>query len=529
MRFKTRDSIIVGLALLLGGLLAACGPTAAVSLTLSSSSATVLRGQAVSVDVTLTRSGGASADVLLSLDPAAPAGVTASFSPSTLTGSITTSTLALDVDPSAVAGPVTLTVSADGSGLAASQTFTLTIESLTLNGSVVSLLDVPVPNVTVSSQGFSAVTGTDGSFMLTGLSVPYDLMLTSTTDQWAHVFEGMTGADPVLTSIAAGAMGPPTMARTATLTGTLTGGVLPLPAGNQLVVCAEGTSFPVYGGCDRLSSGDSSYNLTAQWNAVGSAPVRVHAVEYAVNGSNMPTSYIGYATASTTLIDGGTLNQDITLGPAPTTTVLTGTVTASSGVTATSGVASLRVSPNLSIAIAQFDPTAPTSILMPDLSGTSFDVFATGTPTGGYLSLAWAAAVTGSTFALTLPSVPVLSTPAPGSTGVTTSTQFKADNQAGSLLTFAWVPTGTGPSFAVTTAGDTATIPDVPGLALPSAADYGVQLIRSDGYANVDEGSHAWLDDYARAMMSLTNAGPGPSRAGGIAAGAPTTTITTAP
>ncbi len=338
----------------------------------------------------------------------------------------------------------------------------------------------------------------------------------------------MTVPNPVLMPITAMLLGSG-LPRTATLSGTLTGAVVPVAAGHALVVCAEGLSVPVFGGCSQLSVGDSSYTVNPGWNGPASAPVRIHALEFAVDGSDQPTAYGGYGMVETALADGGAISKDVALGAGPATTTLSGTVVVPMGITASGALASLRVSPNLNIPITSFDPSAPFSLLMPDLPGATFDAVAAGSTGAGGQSYAWNVGLTGATTTITLPALPVPVAPASGSTGVTVATQFEASNSAGGLLTFMWDPSGSGPQFAVTTIGNIATIPDVSGLPLPPTAAYAWTGIVTPGFATVDEGSQAYLEDYVSALLLSGAGGPGPSKAGGISVTAMGTTFTTAP
>lgn len=527
MRLKFHTSIIGGSVLLVTALLAACGPSPAVQLTLNSSSATVMRGQSIDVAVALERSGGATAEVVLSADVPSASGVTATFAPTTLSGSNVTSTLTLAATGTASEGPVTITVSAIGSGLAASQTFVLTVDGLMVRGKVVSWLDSPIPDVTVSSQGVTTVSAADGSFELAGLSVPYDVTLSSTAaDAWAHVFEGLSVPEPMLMPYSALASPAPTP-NTATLSGTLTGGVLPLPAGRVLKVCVEGLSTPMFGGCDALSTGDSTYSIDVKWFGSDSAPAKVHALEYAIDGSGQPTSYDGYATATMTLTDAIPAAKDITLGAAPATTTLSGDVDADVGVTVDDFLAGVRLSPNLTMTINQSLPAIPFSLLMPDLPGATFDVLAGGSSGASGSTVAWKVDAPSSSGTLTVLPAPVLVAPAPSSTGVTVATQFEVSNPSGGVLTFLWTPSGTGPAFAVTTTNATAHIPDVAAVPVPSSSSYEWATMGTSAFGTVDEASGVWLDGFFSLLhMAFGGGGPGPSAAGSLttSASAPFTT-----
>lgn len=154
--------------------LAACGTAPGITLVIDSATAELIRGATVELEVALTRSGGAGADIVLDVT-GLPASVSASFSPATLSGATLTSTLTLSAAAAAIEGSYDLTVTGTGTGLVASAGLGLEVMSLDVTGRVVTIYEIPLPNISVSSQGASAVTDVDGNFSLTGLSVPYDL------------------------------------------------------------------------------------------------------------------------------------------------------------------------------------------------------------------------------------------------------------------------------------------------------------------------------------------------------------------
>src|SRR5690606_25241056 len=125
-------------ALVMVLVLAACGQSPSIVLTLDSATAELLRGSDVQVIVTLTRAGGASADVALSVT-GLPANVDADFSPVTLSGAELSSILTLTATGAAVEGNYAVTVTGTGTGLADSADLTLEVIGLTVSGRVVSL------------------------------------------------------------------------------------------------------------------------------------------------------------------------------------------------------------------------------------------------------------------------------------------------------------------------------------------------------------------------------------------------------
>ena len=127
-------------ALLVATFVAACsssgdggtqpGPTPAISIALSPTSATVPQGGSTQVGVTITRSGGFTGTVNVNVS-GAPSGVSATVSNVQDNSGITTATVTLGVDAATAPGAYTLTVQASGSGVSSvSASFSLTVTAV---------------------------------------------------------------------------------------------------------------------------------------------------------------------------------------------------------------------------------------------------------------------------------------------------------------------------------------------------------------------------------------------------------------
>src|SRR5690606_27345775 len=103
----------------------------------------------------------------------------------------------------------------------------LEVVGLTVDGTVTALFDQPVSGLSVESQGKTDVTAADGSFTLTDLSLPYDLTVYDSIDQWAHVYHSLTHASPKVSPIYAFTGPPSGTPRGAILTGDLSGDSIP--------------------------------------------------------------------------------------------------------------------------------------------------------------------------------------------------------------------------------------------------------------------------------------------------------------
>lgn len=110
----------------------------------------------------------------------------------------------------------------------------------------------------MASQGQTTFTNASGDCTLSGLSLPYDLVIATAVDDGSlHVYEGLTTATPRLrpTFAIEGSLG---ISFDATVAGSFGGGALAVD--ERVVVCVEGLAVAVYG-CDRASGGDAGYSI----------------------------------------------------------------------------------------------------------------------------------------------------------------------------------------------------------------------------------------------------------------------------
>src|SRR5690606_2555334 len=294
----------------------ACGQSPSIVLTLDSATAELLRGSDVQVIVTLTRAGGASADVALSVT-GLPANVDADFSPVTLSGAELSSTLTLTATEAAVEGDYAVTVTGTGTGLADSADLTLEVIGLAVSGRVVSLYDLPVAGIAVRSQGDSAITDANGTFALSGLSVPYDLAIWNAADEWVQIYAGLTSEELVLAPVTATA--PTGTPRSAPVSGSLSGGVIPVGPNQLIMVCAEGVDGIAIG-CDNVAPTESAYSVEVQWIGGAIQAIKLHALQMERDGGGYPTAYQGYASMDMNLTATVPTVANLDLGDALATT-----------------------------------------------------------------------------------------------------------------------------------------------------------------------------------------------------------------
>ncbi len=488
------------------GLVAACtsGPNPGLTLTPDTTTPTAIRGSSVQVEIDLTRIGNVGEPVALAI-AGLPADVTATFDPATLAGSATEASLTLTVGAAAVEGSADLTLSGSAGSLAADTELTLTVASLTISGRAEELLLQPLIGATVASQGQTTFTDANGEFTLSGLSLPYDLVLSAAVDDGAiHVYEGLTTTAPLLRpTFAFLTFGGPSFG--ATVSGNFAGGAL--AADERVVVCLEGIAVAVVG-CDRATSGDAGYSLSANWFAATNPSVRLHALHLEVDVDGVPTAYLGYETIEVNLADGGATLADLAFDPVAGAD-LTGTTSQPAGYADTVLVVLARFGPNLSMALGGLEsPGAAFSYPVPVLPGLSYDVVFIGTRPGDSV-YTWRndVGLDAGALAIEAPANPIV--PADGAVGVDLTTTF-ASSGVGGARTYLWTPNGVGPFIGLTTTRTSVTIPDpaLGGFAPPVGASYD-WLVLGHGDDDADTAAAGGYLDFFALSFGISSGGPG--------------------
>ncbi|MBX3143003.1 MAG: hypothetical protein KF813_04545 [Trueperaceae bacterium] len=504
---RTTAARLTALSTALLLLIAACGQSTGISLGLLSPSAQLIRGGEVEIQVTLTRTGGAAADVGLAVS-GLPANTSASFAPATLTGGAATSTLTISSTAAVAEGTYSLSVVGSGTGLSTSTPLSLTVTSLSVTGRLVDLSNMPVQGASVSSQGDTDTTNADGSFELSGLSIPYDLSVWSLADDWLHVIEGLTVAEVSVPAFGGATSYPP--ARSADVSGTLSGGVIPVPANQMVIVCVEGVNGFVQG-CDTASTGDSSYSFTAEWYSSTSRQVRIHALQLEMDAGGYPVAFPGYASMTVTLTNSAPTVANLNLGSELETREMEVLVDADVAIGATVGA--VQVGPNLALRVmGVYGPATSHVVDVPVIAGASY-TFAAATALNHF---SWNARQSGSTVTVHLPEVAAAVLPTAGMDNITLATAFTATNPAGGALTFSW-EFDTGFRTAVTTMSSSHTLPPVAdyGFTIPPG-EIGEWQVISHAGPTIEEGLEVLLDYINTFSLLLSPMSQGPSGTGTV-------------
>jgi len=491
-------------------LLAACGSpgvSPGLQVSLGSASMAIVRGATAEVQVSLTRLGGATDPVDLSVS-GLPASVTATFSPATLDGATLTSTLTVSVAAAASGAITDLTVTATSGSLSDDVVLSLEVTSLTVVGRVQATLARPLTGATVASQGETVFTDATGTFTLTGLSVPYDVTVSSAGGNGGlHVYEGMISPSPTLRPTFA-SLDTPTPGFDAVINGSLLGGAVGVD--EVVIVCVEGLVVAVYG-CDTLVAAETDFSISAAWFDGAIAATRLHALHIEIDADSLPVAYLGYETIELNLSDGSVTLADLDFDPVDAAS-LTGTTAHPMSMPDSVLLVSPRFGPNLSVPIIQLDdPGADFEVLVPDLPGLGYDVLfvASGVDDTVYT---WKHDVGLDAGDLVVTAPAQLVAPANGAPGVDLATSFGTTEAGGGARTYVWAPDGTGPFIGLTTTRTNVTIPDPGsgGFAFPAGLAYEWGVV-GHGDGDVDVAASGGFADFTVLSIIFSgNAGPGP-------------------
>lgn len=516
-------------------LMAACGgpggSSGGISLQVGASSLDVPLGGEATATVTLTRSGTATGNVVLDAT-GAPSWVTVTFSPAVLSGAVLESTMTLATDAGhADAEPTsfTLTVTALGSGASAQDTLEVDVHLTDVDGVAVDAFGEPLAGMTVVLGDLgSVVTGADGAFSFSDVTLPYDLTVVDTADGLAHRFVGLSATEPRVQPISA-LLSSLTGELEATITGNLVHATLvPLPAQHAATVCIEGLSGEATGCRNVTLAGESSYDLTVNWSSPANLNARVRAYIYEVDADGVPVSMKASGTAGPVVLsDTDAAVLDITLTNTTSQASLTLETALPSGYSLSSRGLVAHYTDLAAIALATGTPVGDSDTLIaPFFPGATHSAYATGAAddTGSSsVSVAWSTGhASGGAATIELPAPATALSPPEGSSNVTIATEFSVANPSGGVVTFLLRPVtfGTGPTLAVTTDGDSATMPNVAslGLALPGSTAYSWLALASHSVTTVDAAvtGPGYLGDYVNLSIGATGGGLAPAADGQI-------------
>lgn len=386
--------------------------------------------------------------------------------------------------------------------------------TITVTGKVITSTLVPIPNSPVVVTGRPATTtDANGSFTVTGVTVPYDVTIAVSASKLGIVYHGLTRSDPMLVNILALGSGP----NTATVSGTLSGGGgYPEPAtrtSRAYITSTEGSASAT------ANANTGAYSTTFGWTGSATLTAVLRALQWDKNAAGIPTAYTGYGEKTgVSITSGGVFAAQNIAMTAATSQIISGTVTVPASLTLSSKSLGVTFSAggNFTLGTESGVGTAFT-YPVPVITGTTFSVSAAATGAAGQGSV-FKTGITGGTtgIAITIPTPPTQSLPVNAATGVDTTTAFSWAPVTSSIYLVLFNGPANQPDYLVITSETTAKIPNLAslGMGLPHGIAYTWLVMGYGPYTSVDAAAgSAGLVTQGDVLVSTT----------------PTRTLTTAP
>lgn len=355
----------------------------------------------------------------------------------------------------------------------------------TINGRVLSQQLVPLPNVPVVVPGRTPVNSdASGRFSIPDVTPPYTIVAVNIAERQVYVFEGVTRTDPTLTYLGSGV----DTLRAASFSGTVHGGTYPQP-GDHMTLLGVDSPQPA-----RLLVGglDSAFSVTVGWVGPTSVTGTVHALQWQMQTTGLPSTYKGYGTIpNVTFTNGGSVSGAILNLSAPGDTSASGTVIIPSGYTQVSQTLGLRVGQKIDFVLAfNESPTPGFNFIVPRTVGTPYLQVAYSA--SGSSSLYYKTLSRGAGNAVTIPQGTQLILPPDHATNVDTSTVFSWTPLSGAVYRVHFMsPSPASPSYIILTGGTSVSIPNLAsfGLGLPSSVSYNWGVYAFESVGGVDGGT----------------------------------------
>lgn len=472
---KPRPRHLVFAAALAVLALAGCGPTAPIiakpvpnphrfALQLSPSQVSVTAGGTVHLSVTTTRDPGFTDPITLTLN-GAPDGVTAAFTPDLSQPDHVD--VALQAAVSVVPYSYGLAISGASGIEQEDATFTALVQdpvTFDVQGRVVDLFRQPVPNASVSIGGSAATSAADGSFTISSMTRPYDVIVTPAGKSEVHEFLGLQRSNPVLPLLDQ-VSAPP---RSATVAGTLAGAA----ANGTREVTEFAFSSPEAHGATVLWAGlgPSFGPFPVSWFGAPTTQGSLAALKWNVGPDGLPKQYLGFASSQLSLTDQQAVaGADIQLAPLGTS-YISGTVTSPLGFSLTRKTLWLTAGPKTGMILGIAGTPSLLFTFATPVAGLPLGVEVDATSSAGATTSVYRANLSpNQVIDLTLPLPPGLTSPGPGAVNVDHTTSFAWTAVADTISVLS-VTSAAGPSGFIYTSGASGTLPPASAFALPSSA-----------------------------------------------------------
>lgn len=360
---------------------------------------------------------------------------------------------------------------------------------VTVTGTVDDIAGTPLPQAHVLIGTKTAVTGLDGTFTVSGVATPYDLIVFDTADSFVYDYQGLTTTAPVV-GVDRGLTAP----NAASLSGDLGSSAL----GTSQAVILPGGDRPADGTVNISAGGGPAFGPTqVTWGGAAMRSTTLYAVSAVLNTTTkLPDSYTGYGELSLALQDGVDLtNLAVPLQAIPKQN--NGTLSGAfappdSSYSMAGGGLVLRFGSATSGAIIYLKQAltndAFSNAPIPLVSGApiGYALLGQAHSATGAVTTAMATAAASSSDTLTLPKPPQLLTPASGATTFKTSTVFSWESHPGSA--YVLLVHTSGGAMAIVTDGTSTTLPDLSplGLQLPTNVSYTFNVLSLGPVASVE-------------------------------------------
>jgi len=359
--------------------------------------------------------------------------------------------------------------------------------SETISGKIVDAYGLPLAGRAVFIGASSTTSDANGAFTLTGVAVPYDLVvLAPAPNKFASVYMQLTRTDPKVPDLSAG--DPPV--RSATVKGTISGGApFPTPAQTETVV-TWGSADQAFGG---VATSSASYSLDVAWVGPTAVTGNVHALQFSLDDNLTVTGYVAHGVKTgVSLSDTVTVtNADLSL-TAPQTGTISVTATLPSGHEIFQRNVILGFDDGAFIQVSGDGLDAGTlAVPVPsDIGAKSVVQFLALSSDGSMETDAQLKGVTAGTSgaALSLPTPARLTAPADGATGVGPGTELVWTPVSSGFHVLFLSGTANDPTYGIVSGGTKAPVPDLSahGLGLPSGRPYDVVVVAYGSYPSLD-------------------------------------------
>jgi len=452
-------------------------PPTRFSIHLSTSNVSFAAGATVHLSATVHRDTGFVGPVTLSLN-GAPSGLTATITP--VSGQPGSNDIALSAK--STLDPLIYHLSIDGaSGIETeSAKFVAAVGDATtfdVQGTVVDALREPIAGAQVTIAGTTTAAAADGSFTVSDVTRPYDVVVTLPGMKEVHDFVGLNRANPVLPLLDQAV----TPSDSASVAGTITNA-----SANSATQLAEvAFASPEAHGSSVLwqNDGPGFGPFQVTWSGPSSTQGTLLALKWSVGPTGLPEQYLGFASAPLSLSDQQSATGANLQFQAVATSYLSGTIMPPSGYAISAKDLWMTAGPKSGMLLGIVADSDATFTFATPRAGLPLGVEAKATSGNASTILYRANLQPNQVVDMTLPAPPALG--APGTATFDHVTVFGWTAVPGTISVL-WLTSTAGPNVYVYTAASNATLPAGSVLTLPASTHYLWTVVGWGMYTDMD-------------------------------------------